>query len=445
MKVTLKAKTDLSVAQLASHAARVCYSINPETLNQPIDVKARLFDPGHHTTLQHNTFTFFVEDIPVSAVAFGLHLASPYYNSDQRSGRYSKMYNEPDFDALRTSLLSFYPLSPADKVMSWVEKGVKIYQDNIARLTELAAEKIKQERPFVSEKYITQNAPKLAQEQLRMFISQLASTALDFTVNLSALTTLYRVAWSPEMRLVTKQMADLVITENSDLGYMFNSEKQRTKWAPEILSWQASVVLEPTVQVLNVMWDESAVSTTPLPDSLDTLPFAPATMANSQFLVQSEVVCSSATFGQDQRHRSIKRSAPVFTGAFYVPPLVAEAGLTDTAHAYMHEWLDLAKECGKDVATLISPYGAMVKYKKVGDLNALIHEQAKRTCWCAQEEIYHLACGLRAGLKEKIKNTDILARFAPPCLARGICQEGVRYCGRNLKESIDAYFPKRKI
>ncbi|MBO7484048.1 MAG: FAD-dependent thymidylate synthase [Alphaproteobacteria bacterium] len=444
MKVALKAKTDLSVTALASHAARVCYSINPETINQPIDVKTRLFDPGHHTTLQHNYFTFFVEDIPVSAVAFGLHLASPHYNSDQRSGRYSKMYNEPDFNALRSSLLSFYPSAPADKIMSWVEKGVRIYQENISCLTELATEKIKQERPFVNGKYITQNAPKIAQEQLRVFISQLAPTALDFTVNLSALTALYRVAWSPEMRLATKQMADLVITENPDLSYMFNSEKQTTKWAPEILSGQASVVLEPTAKVLNVIGDENAVSTTPLTDSLDTLPFAPTTMTNSQFLIQSEVVCSCATFGQDQRHRSLKRSAPAFTGAFYVPPLVAEAGLSETAQAYMQEWLDLAKEYGRDVATLIAPYGAMVKYQKVGDLNALVHEQAKRTCWCAQEEIYHLACGLRSGLKEKLKNPDILARFAPPCMARGLCQEGVRFCGRDIK-ARENYFSKRRI
>ena len=444
MKVTLKAKTDLSITALASHAARVCYSINPETLNQPIDVKARLFDPGHHTTLQHNTFTFFVEDIPVSAVAFGLHLTSPHYNSDQRSGRYSKMYNEPDFNVLRTSLLNYYPSAPADKIMAWVEKGVKIYQDNIARLTELAAEHIKNERPFVNEKYIAQNAPKIAQEQLRVFISQLAPTALDFSVNLSALTALYRVAWSPEMRLATQKMADLVLAENPELGYMFNPEKQTTKWAPEVLSNKATVVLEPTTHVLNVMGDENVVNTMPLPDSLDTLPFVPTTMGNTQFLVQSEVICSCATFGQDQRHRSIKRSAPAFTGGFYVPPLVVEAGLADTARDYMQEWLDLANECGRDVATLIAPYGAMVKYKKVGDLNALMHEQAKRTCWCAQEEIYHLAVQLRSGLKEKIKNPDILSRFAPPCFARGLCQEGVRYCGRNLKDK-ENYFPKRKI
>ena len=444
MKVTLKAKTDLSVSQLASHAARVCYSINPETLNQPIDIKARLFDPGHHTTLQHNYFTFFVEDIPVSAVAFGLHLVSPHYNSDQRSGRYSKMYNEPDFDALRESLLKFYPNASADKIMNWIQKGVKIYQDNIVRLTELAMEHIKRERPFVAEKYITQNAPKIAQEQLRVFISQLAPTALDFTVNLSALTALYRVAWSPEMRLATGKMADLVVAENPDISYMFDEQKRTTKWAPAILSYQATTAIEPTAKVLNVMGDENQVDVAPLPDSLDTLPFAPETMKNTQFLVQSEVECSCATFGEDQRHRSIKRSAPAFTGAFYVPPLVAEAGLTETARTFMQEWLDLAKEAGADVSTLISPYGAMVKYKKIGDLNALIHEQAKRTCWCAQEEIYHLACQLRAGLKEKIKNPEVLSRFAPPCLARGVCQEGVRFCGRDLKAK-DNYFPKRKI
>ena len=444
MKVTLKAKTDVSVLGLASHAARVCYSINPETLNQPIDIRARLFDPGHHTTLQHNFFTFFVEDIPVSAVAFGLHLASPHYNSDQRSGRYSKMYNEPDFDALRASLLAYYPKAPTDKIMSWVEKGVKIYQENIARLTELAVEHIQNERPFVAEKYITQNAPKIAQEQLRVFISQLAPTALDFTVNLSALTALYRVAWSDEMRLATQQMADLVVAENPEIGYMFDANKRLTNWAPDILSYQAKTVTEPSVKILGTLGDENNVKADPLADSLDTLPFDPNTMKNTQFLVQSEVVCSCATFGQDQRHRSIKRSAPAFTGAFYVPPLVVEAGLAETAKKYMQEWLDLAKEVGHDVATLISPYGAMVKYQKLGDLNALMHEQAKRTCWCAQEEIYHMACGLRAGLKEKVKNLDILSRFAPPCMTRGICQEGVRYCGRNLKNK-ENYFLKRKI
>ncbi|MGN0919648.1 MAG: FAD-dependent thymidylate synthase, partial [Alphaproteobacteria bacterium] len=300
MKVHLKAKTDLSVSQLASHAARVCYSINPETLNQPIDVKARLFDPGHHTTLQHNYFTFFVEDIPVSAVVFGLHLVSPYYNSDQRSGRYSKMYQTPDFDALRENLLSFYPAAPADKVIAWIQKGVRLYQENIARLTELAAAHIQKERPFTNEKYIRQNAPKIAQEQLRVFISQLALSALDFTVNLSALTALYRVAWSPEMRQITQKMADLVVGENPDIGYMFDPEKQATTWAPAILSYQAQLAVEPTAKVLAVMGDDALANFQALPDSLDTLPFAPDTMANAFISVQSEVICSCGAFGQDQ-------------------------------------------------------------------------------------------------------------------------------------------------
>ena len=444
MKVSLKAKTDMSVSQLASHAARVCYSINPEIINQPIDVKVRLFDPGHHTTLQHNTFTFYVEDLPVSGCYFGLHLASPFYNSDQRSGRFSKMYNKPDFDALRDTVLGFYPDAPIEKIMAWVEKGVKIYQDNIGHLTELAVHYIKKERPFAGEKYIAQNAPKIAQEQLRCFISQLALTAVDCTVDLSALVALYRVAWNAEMRVLTQKMADLVVAENPEIAYMFDPGKRATLWSPKFLCDKASVVTESTNKILGVFGDEESVDTTPLPDSLDTLYFSPKTMDNTQFLVQSEATCSCATFGEDQRHRSIKRSAPVFTGAFYTAPLVAEAGLGEQGKAYMQEWLDLSHEIGGAVATLIAPYGAVVKYKKLGDLNALIHEQAKRACWCAQEEIYNLACELRSGLKDKIKNTEILARFAPPCMKGGICQEGVRYCGRNLKEK-ENYFPKRKV
>ena len=444
MKVSLKAKTDMSVSQLASHAARVCYAINPNVINQPLDVKARLFDPGHHTTLQHNVFTFFVEDLPVSACYFGLHMVSPFYNSDQRSGRYSKMYNEPDFDALRDTVLGFYPDTRIEKVMAWVEKGVKIYQDNIGHLTELATHYIKKERPFAGEKYITQNAPKIAQEQLRCFISQLALTAVDFTVNLSALVALYRVAWNNEMRQLTQKMADLVVAENPEIGYMFDPSKRVTLWAPEILCDKASIDTEATAKILGTFGDEESVDATPLPDSLDTLYFSPKTMGNAQFLVQSEVTCSCATFGEDHRHRTIKRTAPIFTGAFYTAPLVAEAGLGETGRAYMQEWLDLSHEIGGAVATLIAPYGAVVKYKKLGDLNALFHEQARRTCWCAQEEIYTLSCKLRSELKDRIKNPEILARFAPPCMKGGICQEGVRYCGRNLKEK-ENYFPKRKV
>ena len=96
ISVELKAKTNVDVTPLASYAAKVCYTADAPQLGDLIKVKERLFDPGHHTTLEHNHFTFLLNGVSVSSVVFGIHLNSPYYDSDQRSGRFSKMYDAPN-------------------------------------------------------------------------------------------------------------------------------------------------------------------------------------------------------------------------------------------------------------------------------------------------------------------------------------------------------------
>ena len=207
IKVKLLAETNKDPTALISHAARVCYTMDPELLEKPINVKDRLFTSGHHTTLQHTYFTFFIENVPISTMVFGWHLTSPFYNSDQRSGRFSKMYLNPNFDEISESLNCFYSSKDVALVMPWIRKGCELYAKNIEHLTELAVKFIKNERPYANDKYIEQNAPKFAQEQLRMFLSQCMFTALDTTINLSTLTALWRSAWSPEMRTLTDAMA----------------------------------------------------------------------------------------------------------------------------------------------------------------------------------------------------------------------------------------------
>ena len=73
----------------ASHAALSCYQSEMPDIKtvKIIDVDGRLFKPGHHTTLQHTDFTFVIDGIAVGDVTLGLHLVSPFYNSDQRSGQ----------------------------------------------------------------------------------------------------------------------------------------------------------------------------------------------------------------------------------------------------------------------------------------------------------------------------------------------------------------------
>lgn len=446
MQIKLLAKSDKKPLDLASHAARVCYTLDPVLIDKPIDVKGRLFDSGHHTTLQHTHFTFSLKDIPVSVVVFGLHLTAPYYNSDQRSGRFSKMYEEPDFEKMTSFLTPFYSDKDIDKVMPWLRKGFQIYQEWLPKIIPLAEQAIRTERPFANDKYIEINAPKLAQEQLRVFISQLVPTALDMTLNLSALTALWRSAWTNEMRLIVDMMRDAVVAEYPELADFFNPLMRQDKnWYLPIKEGTAVVEDKPDVYLLEADLDESVYPDAGK-DSVDTLYFNPQAMNNSVHFVKTEVQVSCATYGQDQRHRSVKRSTPWFVNSFYLPPLLQEAGMADIALAYMQEWLDFQGQVPAGLIQAVAPYGGMVRYQKMADLNALIHEQGKRSCWCAQEEIYHVAVALREVLACLPKSDTLLKVLAPPCFICGKCQEGARYCGRDIKNTdTDRYFLERKV
>ena len=87
IKVQLVAHTNANPLELTSHAALICYQAEMPEVGKILDVENRLFKVGHHTTLQHFFFTFAIEGIAVGDITFGMHLASPFYNSDQPSGR----------------------------------------------------------------------------------------------------------------------------------------------------------------------------------------------------------------------------------------------------------------------------------------------------------------------------------------------------------------------
>jgi hypothetical protein len=57
--------------------------------------------------------------------------------------------------------------------------------------------------------------------------------------------------------------------------------------------------------------------------------------------VVSDGEISVATMGQDQRHRTIRRDCPVFTGKFYVPLIVEELGIGGMGIELMEKWFKL--------------------------------------------------------------------------------------------------------
>ena len=446
------AETNVEPTILASHAARTCYAANVPELGEKIDVENRLFKTGHHTTLEHNYFTFNIDGIPVSSMVFGLHLTAPFYNTDQRSGRFSKMYDNPDMDEIRDTLQMHYPNVSGYDILrecKLIEHGLEIYAKNKSRVTEIARDAIRRERPHANDKYIEQNAPKFAQEQLRMFVSMIAPTALDYTIDLPTLCALYRTAWTPFMRDAVDKMVNIVKTNHPDISYMFSGWRAHD-WSPKMPDYYRGALTKPGFTLLDYSYNNDTFTEDKSRDMVDTMQFCPDSMNNSIMYVHSKIhVDAGATMGQDQRHRSIKRSVPQFTGYFYLPPLLAAAGLERDADKFMNQYYDLVrdKNIPRSMITAVAPYGAMVEYEKRADMNALAHEQAKRTCWCAQEAIYHISCDLRRDLGQFIgQNAKLMKYLTPPCLSHGKCPEGPRYCGRDIMaDKINNYFKQRQI
>lgn len=452
INIKLLSHTDVSPLELASHAALICYQSEVPELGKTIDVENRLFKVGHHTTLQHFFLTFSIEDIAVGDITFGMHLVNSFYNSDQRSGRYcAKMFVEPDFEKIENYIKTLWPEVDTNirlEIMNYIKNGVTTYQDNMPMATELAKKFIKEERPFTSDKYLEQNGPKIAQEQMRSFISIVFPTAFDFTINLSTLAAIYESAWSPALRATTEKMVAATIEKFPEIAFMFRKEKRRiNEWGPTLKSGETEILYKPKLKILNISGgDKFIIPTDKVMNPVDKLHFLPEMMDNNFGEIKTEIEISAATMGQDQRHRTIRRSQPEFTGNFYLPPIPATLGLEQTAKNITDIWKKISAKIPSSLAAVIAPYGAMVQYKKAGSLNAIAHEQKKRLCWCTQEEIYHLSRLLRKEIEKIQGHSPLLKILEPPCYAEGLCTEGARYCGRDINKRKDSdYFPERKI
>jgi len=454
IRVDLMNHSIVGAKEMISFAAKGCYQPEKPEMGQILDIENVLFKVGHHTTLQHSYFTFWIGGIAVSDITFGLHLASPFYNSSQRSGRFcGKMFDNPDYEMIEGYIRTYWP-EIGDKQVSialdFVKSGIETYQRNLSRATEVAAQFIREDRPKATKKYIRQNAPKFAQEQLRVFIPTIFPTGDTFTINLSALVAMYHAAWTPAMRDVTQKMANHVLRLEPDFEYMFKAHHRDTgqlNWSVPLSSERSFIPYahtSPKIELISIK-DVPGLDILSLENThpTDLLHFHPAQMNHSIFEVETKVEISVATMGQDQRHRTVRRSIPQFTGNFYLPPIVKECGLETPGMQMIERWAVLRNSLPDSLTQVLAPYGAMVRYFKVASFNAATHEFAKRLCWTAQEEIYNLALQLRQQIVEqKGKDSLLLKMFPPPCVRTGKCGEGPRYCGRDQQKDC---FVKRKI
>lgn len=456
IKVSLISKPNIEAEELIAFGAHSCYQGEAPKLGAKMDIKNRLFNVNHHTPFQHGHYTFFIEGIAVGDVTLGLHLANVFYNSGQRSGRFcSAMFKNPNFDEMANYINSYYQLNPFifSDVMGYLRFGYDVYNSHLADAESLAKKFLECERPYASEGYMQQNVPKMAQEQMRVFIPVIFPTALTYSVNLSALVALYHIAWSPPLKDLTQKMADLVLKDSPQLQFIFYRSDKTSDELPvvrEMLSPVCGTSIKPHTYVISFgnpndflvparsdMWP------------IDLLPFDPGFMDNNTEELKTDIEISLATMGQDQRHRTVRRSQPIFTGNFYLPPIPKTLLLDERALILMWRWrrnIFENPDVPLSLACSLAPYGAMVKYRKSASYNALAHEFSKRLCWSAQEEIYHASMQVAQRITQKFgSDCPLLQVMKPPCVMNGVCGEGKRFCGRDIREASKNPLGERKV
>lgn len=432
--------------------ARTCYSntwVDPST----VEMKglASVFESGHLTTIMAPCDIVFEIDGPsVSTFTFGFHFANPFYNSGQRSGRFClDMFKEIDIDLIKKRIATYYQLDPTliNRVIDFISRGIDLFGKNILPATELVEKMIACKRPMIPIDKRRQLAKKIAQEQLRVFISTVVPTGDIFKINLVSLANYYQTASTPEMRALVNEMVKKVTDLWSNLKFLFPEQKASSKandFMPSLKTASRILSYEPKARLRKIdTWPRNQ----PLPTIDELVPLglvhsSPRYMDLSTRHVEVAIdKCSVMTYGQKQRHRTIERSSPTFTGEFYAPFAVEGLGLSREARDYMQEWIKIYK-LNPSLGLFIVPYGAILKYNECANFKAFINEQRERLCWCAETEIYELSRQTREQIAVNNPNHPLLNVMAPSCFY-GHCTEGKRYCGRDLNQPFS--FEKRLI
>lgn len=437
------------VIRMAQWAGSKCYNEDHDAQFknfEKINVEQSLWKTGHHTTIQHapHYLTFDIENIPVSMVTFGLHMTHPFYNSSQRSGRFCLDIfgkDESSYVEYINSFLSrFFPhCKNPESISDWFLSGLRFFNDNIDEATTLVRKSIDTERPnYLLNKDIL--AKRMAQDFMRVFISTIVPTGLVYTINIPTLYAMCASAWNGPMIGLMDQLEDTFSTKYN-VSFKKQIRQTHPNYVPDFLNFddfnncvvnRVNVELsyydkyvDRQIEFLDAYHKDAETSS----GSIDTLFFNPLLTSrmndDSNFGVTVDV--PTVTYGQDQRHRTIRRSNPSFTGMFYVSELINTLpGVRKFAQSFMMRYKELVLLHGKDMMLFFAPYGAVVRYTKECDARAYVHAINKRLCFNAEKTIHDMEVATLAQISGSLN-------VGPPCF-NGSCKEGNRFCGRNVQD-----------
>jgi thymidylate synthase ThyX len=480
--------------------ARTCYSsrvIHSEDVDktdksreQRDRIAESIYAAGHHTTIQHATFQFVLENVSRQFLWSFLH-AHPFYNSEQVSQRYVSV--KPD-----RVLIPKLSGQAAQRYKQTVQEQMSCYQRLVELLVQPASKayfSIFQARQKHEERYAGA-LKKKAQEVARYALPVGTFAHLYHTVSgltLHRYNRLCRIVDVPkETELVIALMIEAVnqhdplffrsiedpmaIEETHEFKTLQNynrlkvsSEQKRFidhfdaeldgrisrmvgfKPAGEALvarSVRSMLGMLPEelsdAEAIALVLDPAKNNYLPGALNLTSLGKLSRAMHHPHFTFQKKL--SHSADSQDQRHRMVPGSRPIlhchYSGG--EPDVVVPALLRQSQEAYdcfmetMHNtWQAIDELLDMDVspedALYLLPNAFPIRFEESGDLSAFHHKWTTRLCYNAQEEIWG------ASLEEVRQVREVhpvLGQYLePPCGVRlragekPYCPEGDRYCG----------------
>jgi len=497
-----------SLRVVSAAAAQTCYSQLPHTPlmyvteAQPYQENAdkiakSVFEAGHHSTLEHLTYSFSIEDVSRLITWSVLH-RYPFYDTDQQSQRYVEMR--------ATSTIPFDCGNPELNQLAY-DTTVRLFAayhqlNQIIRPTIKAAyfERYKKINPSAIDKQ--------TQEISRYVLPQLTSTNLIYTINAPTLLRLHYLqdTFVPEAKVLIQSMVEAVcqydpsfkqylqepinhdqtpesiIRRQHNLHYTPFQYQQLPPWYPNsLVNFDIQDLKSIVPKTGKAVRQKLNYSPDQLPDTqaiaqvLDprynvflTSNLAPEVIDPfSQSLRQArtefDTVLSLSADAQFQRHRTMDQNRPIQIPIptqdthFYIPQIVQEN--PEALKLYLETCQLAAQTMQKLIDSgipqsqvqYLAPNATLIETQVSAPILGLHHFLKQRTCFRAQIEVHEIAISIA----KRLQLDPILSQYfdhITPCAIRRqanikpFCLENPRqWCGvENWKNTL-VTLPHRRI
>lgn len=485
-------------------AARTCYSskvVYPEDVRKTEKsrgirdkIMKSIYEAGHHTTIQHQTFQFVIEKVSRQFLWSFLH-SHPFYNSEQVSQRYVDV-DQNNFltpplmgkaadvyrDTIRKQMEAYfklidmtsttvrdeyfriYPARKADE-SAWKDAIHKRVIESARYVLPIATHAhlyhtvsgltlhryhklcLQYDTPLEARSVVQKMVEEVNKADPLFFSAIEDQVPLEETLEYRLFNRFHAEGWSgSEASAFVKEFDESLGTYRSKLvDYKANGEAVMAQAARTVLGLPKERL--PDAEAIDLVMNPAHNPHMSGALNVKTLSKLSRVMYHPHFTFRKKL--SHTADSQDQRHRMTPASRPILMSHFvynkpdYILPTLLEQD--QRASAYIAEVMDevwtgittlLEMDVSPEFAQYLIPNAFPIRFEESGDLLNCHHKWTTRLCYLAQEEIWR--CCLEEVRQVADRFPNIGKTIAAPCGLRKaagespFCPEGNRFCGVNV-------------